>query len=71
MSKAKDFDQKTKPDEQPPGKFHFNPGNMAGKTVNDTTGPEGERTNEDADGSGERRQDDLKPEGKPRSSGKA
>ncbi len=37
-----------KPGEQPPGKFHYNPGNMAGKTVNDATDPDGERTNSDA-----------------------
>lgn len=48
MADPKDFDQKKKPGEQPPGKFHYNPGNMAGKTVNDVTPPEGERTNSDA-----------------------
>lgn len=47
MADAKDIDQK-KPGEQPPGKFHYNPGNMAGKTVNDATDPEGARTNSDA-----------------------
>lgn len=48
MADAKDMDQKKKPGEQPPGKFHYNPGNMAGKTVNDGTPAEGARTNSDA-----------------------
>lgn len=47
MDDAKGTEDK-KPGEQPPGKFHYNPGNMAGKTVNDTTPPDGERTNSDA-----------------------
>jgi len=46
MADKKTDDQK-KPGEQPPGKFHYNPGNMAGKTVNDRTDPDGERTNTD------------------------
>lgn len=32
MPDNKDADQK-KPGEKTPGKFHFNPGNMSGKTV--------------------------------------
>jgi hypothetical protein len=32
MPDSKDLDQK-KPGEKPPGKFHFNPGNMSGKSV--------------------------------------
>lgn len=40
-------EEKHPPGEQPPGKFHYNPGNMAGKTVNDVTPPKGERTNTD------------------------
>jgi hypothetical protein len=46
MGDAQDRDQK-KPGEQPPGKFHYNPGNMAGKTVNDATPADGARTNSD------------------------
>lgn len=59
MADAKDLDQKKKPGEQPPGKFHYNPGNMAGKTVNDVTPPEGERTNDDSTAHDERA--DRKP----------
>jgi len=47
MGDAKDRETK-KPGEQPPGKFHYNPGNMAGKTLNDGTDPDGVRTNSDA-----------------------
>ena len=32
MPNNKDLEQK-KPGEKAPGKFHFNPGNMSGKTV--------------------------------------
>jgi hypothetical protein len=30
---AKDDRNRTKPGEKPAGKFHYNPGNMSGKTV--------------------------------------
>jgi hypothetical protein len=32
MSNNKD-PNKTRPGEMPPGKFHYNPGNMSGKTI--------------------------------------
>lgn len=69
MADAKDLDQQKKPGEQPPGKFHYNPGNMAGKTVNDATAPEGERTNSDRTTSDDRAKRKSEPGDAP--SGKA
>jgi hypothetical protein len=43
MANNRDPKQK-QPGEKPPGKFHYNPGNQSGKTI-ETTKPESEREN--------------------------
>jgi hypothetical protein len=43
MTENKDPDQK-QPGEKEPGKYHFNPGNQSGKTV-ETSKPESEQAN--------------------------
>jgi hypothetical protein len=43
MANNRDPKQK-QPGEKPPGKFHYNPGNQSGKTI-ETTKPESEQEN--------------------------
>jgi hypothetical protein len=48
--------QKKKPGERPEGTFHFNPGNMAGKTIGAENDEANEQVNSDAKQDGQERQ---------------
>lgn len=52
-----------KPGELPPGKFHYNPGNMAGKTVNDCSDEATPRQDGDTPKPGEPKPRPAKPRG--------
>jgi hypothetical protein len=48
--------QKKKPGERPEGTFHFNPGNMAGKTIGAENDEANEQVNSDAKQDSQERQ---------------